>query len=217
MNHLILLGDSIFDNRAYVEPGPDVVTQLRAILPSDWDATLLAIDGSVTRDVIDQLGQLPTTATHLIISAGGNNALREAALLMQDPPGDAIASLQRFVEMKALFHHQYRQMLDAVLAKDLAITLCTIYDQCPTQDPYMKQLIYSALPMYNDCIFREAIQAGLPLLDLRVVCNQPEDYAANAPIEPSVQGGEKIATQIAYLLNHHNFSNKQSSIYGIST
>jgi hypothetical protein len=30
MPHLILLGDSILDNAAYTEGGPDVVTQLRA-------------------------------------------------------------------------------------------------------------------------------------------------------------------------------------------
>jgi hypothetical protein len=29
MSHLILLGDSIFDNAAYTEGGPDVVTQLK--------------------------------------------------------------------------------------------------------------------------------------------------------------------------------------------
>ena len=210
---VVLLGDSIFDNHAYVEPGPDVIAQLRGVLPSDWDASLLAMDGGITQDVIEQLGQLPSTATHLVISVGGNNALREATLLMQDPPGDAIACLQRFVEMKALFHHQYRKMLEVTLLKGLSTTLCTIYDQCPTQDPYMKQLMYSALPMFNDCISREARQSGLPLIDLRVVCDRPEDYAAVSPIEPSVQGGEKIASRIAYVLEHHDFSSKQAVMY----
>src|SRR5690349_5483722 len=31
--HVVLLGDSIFDNAAYVGGGPDVITQLRAALP----------------------------------------------------------------------------------------------------------------------------------------------------------------------------------------
>ncbi len=31
--HVVLLGDSIFDNGVYVPGGPDVVTQLRAELP----------------------------------------------------------------------------------------------------------------------------------------------------------------------------------------
>jgi hypothetical protein len=49
MNHIVLLRDSIFDNAAYVGGGPDVIEQLRAILPRDWQATLLAVDDSVSR------------------------------------------------------------------------------------------------------------------------------------------------------------------------
>ena len=48
MPHLVLLGDSIFDNAAYTAGGPDVVTQLRAQLPPGWSATLAAVDGSHT-------------------------------------------------------------------------------------------------------------------------------------------------------------------------
>ena len=221
MNHVILLGDSIFDNRAYVEPGPDVITQLRQTLEQQvaekWHATLLAVDGSVINDISEQLKQLPEDATHLVVSVGGNNALREASLLMNDPPDGAIATLRQFTEMKALFHRHYRQMLQAILAARIPTILCTIYDQCPTKDPYLGQLMYVALPMFNDCISREAIQAGFPLLDLRLVCSNPEDYAEDSPIEPSVKGGQKIATQIAHILVNHNFQPPQTVVYGGSS
>jgi len=39
MGHILLVGDSIFDNKAYVN-GPDVINQLRAKLPEGWKATL---------------------------------------------------------------------------------------------------------------------------------------------------------------------------------
>ena len=55
MSHLILLDDSIFDNAAYTEGGPDVVMQLRAALPAGWAASLLAIDGSTTDDIAVQI------------------------------------------------------------------------------------------------------------------------------------------------------------------
>ena len=58
MSHIVLLGDSIFDNAAYVAGGPDVVKQLRNRLPTGWKATLRAVDGSVTSGVERQLGQL---------------------------------------------------------------------------------------------------------------------------------------------------------------
>ena len=48
--HIALLGDSIFDNRAYTSGEPDVVTHPRAVLPSEWKASLLAVDGA--RDAV---------------------------------------------------------------------------------------------------------------------------------------------------------------------
>src|SRR5689334_17141041 len=48
---LVLLGDSIFDNAAYVKGGPDVVSQVRHLLPAGWTADLLAVDGATTEGV----------------------------------------------------------------------------------------------------------------------------------------------------------------------
>ena len=78
MGHIVLLGDSIFDNASYVPEGPPVVTQLRHRLPKNWRASLLAVDGHRTMDVMDQLTALPGDATHLIVSVGGNDALSES-------------------------------------------------------------------------------------------------------------------------------------------
>src|SRR4051794_20900101 len=71
--HVVLLGDSIFDNAAYVTAGAlDVVRQVRQRMPYGSEVTLAAVDGSKTRDVHDQLRSLPAEATHLVVSAGGN-------------------------------------------------------------------------------------------------------------------------------------------------
>ncbi len=43
MPHIILLGDSIFDNLKYVQPEPDVATRLRQTVPAGWKVTLRAI------------------------------------------------------------------------------------------------------------------------------------------------------------------------------
>src|SRR5689334_2118739 len=45
MTHVVLIGDSVFDKGAYVAGGPDVVRQLRGVLPGGWRATLTAVDG----------------------------------------------------------------------------------------------------------------------------------------------------------------------------
>jgi hypothetical protein len=81
--HIVLLGDSIFDNGAYVNGGLDVVAQLRSRLPQGWTASLLAIDSAVTSDVVRQLAGIPVEATHLVVSAGGNDALGSSGILAE--------------------------------------------------------------------------------------------------------------------------------------
>jgi len=48
--------------------------------------------------------------------------------------------------------------------------------------------------VFNDVITRAAFSRGLALIDLRLICDEDSDYAN--PIEPSVQGGAKMARAI---------------------
>ena len=81
MVHIALLGDSIFDNSSYTGGEPDVVTHLRALLPTGARATLLAVDGSITQSLTEQVRRVPADATHLVVSIGGNDALQYLDLL----------------------------------------------------------------------------------------------------------------------------------------
>ena len=67
MKHIILAGDSIFDNGTWVPGDPDVAEQLRGLLGPDDKVTLLAVDGDVINGVSHQLNDLPNDATHLFI------------------------------------------------------------------------------------------------------------------------------------------------------
>jgi lysophospholipase L1-like esterase len=192
--HIVLLGDSIFDNAAYVAGAPDVVRQLRDALPGSWQATLLAIDGAVTTDVQRQLARLPHDASLLVISVGGNDALGESHLLGQRATtvGEAVA---RLADAQARFAARYIAMLEGVLNAGIPTCLCSIYDAAfPPPDG---MVVTAALSLFNDVITRAAFSRGLPLVDLRLVCSEPEDYAN--PIEPSERGGQKIARAIARL------------------
>ena len=192
--HVVLLGDSIFDNGAYVGGAPDVVRQLRPLLPDSWDATLLAVDGAVTRDVSRQLTRLPGDATLLVVSVGGNDALGESHLLSQ-PAGTIGEGMMVLANAQRQFAQRYQAMLDAVLASRLPVALCTIYDgNFPGAEG---EVIAAALSLFNDVITRAAFSRVLPLIDLRLICSEEADYAN--PIEPSEQGGAKIAAAIARL------------------
>lgn len=70
MPRLVLLGDSIFDNARYTSGGPDIVSQVQRLLPFGWSASLLAMDGSTTDNIADQMQHLPGEAAHLILSIG---------------------------------------------------------------------------------------------------------------------------------------------------
>ncbi len=87
MNHIVLLGDSIFDN-AYVAGGPDVVRQERDILPG-WHATLQARDGALIAELAKQLQRVPADPSHLVVSVGGNEALGEAEVRRSQGPFSA--------------------------------------------------------------------------------------------------------------------------------
>ncbi len=195
MGHIILLGDSIFDNGVYVPGQPDVVKQLRAVLPGGWTASLLAVDGAVTRSVASQLTRTPHDATHLVVSVGGNDALGESHILSSPARmvGEAVMML---ADAQERFARSYADMLEGVLGVGLPTALCTIYDT-PASAPNHR-IIRTALSVFNDIITRAAFGNGLPLIDLRLICGEEEDYAN--PIEPSARGGEKIAAAIAGLI-----------------
>jgi len=209
MPHVVLLGDSIFDNAAYVPGGPDVVTQLRQTLPTGWQATLAAVDGAVTADVRRQIGGIPFDATHLVVSIGGNDALGHSHVLDEGARSMAEALL-RLADIRDAFGGRYVAMLGAVLRLGLPTGLCTIYEgRLP--DPTRRRIGTTALTLFNDAILRQAFAHGLPVIDLRFVCNEDADYAN--PIEPSVQGGRKIAAAIAALVTRHDFPARRSVVF----
>lgn len=209
MPHVVLLGDSIFDNRAYVGGGPDVVSQLRPRLPEGWRATLRAVDGAVTGGVAAQVQALPPDASHLVVSVGGNDALRISGVL--DEGARSVAGVvNRLGEIREAFQRDYRAMLAAVLARRLPTAISTIYD-ANYPDPLRQRMVITGLTLFNDVITREAFARGLPLLDLRLVCDAAEDYAN--PIEPSVQGGAKIAAAIAALITEPCGADRRSVVF----
>jgi hypothetical protein len=209
MPHVVLLGDSIFDNAAYVGGGPDVIRQLREALPAGSTATLGAVDGAVTGSVPRQAAQLPPGASHLVVSVGGNDALRHVGVL-EDASRSIADALNRLAGIGEGFERDYRAMLDAVLARGLPTALCTIYDP-RYPDPRLQRLAMTALTLFNDVITRQAFGRGLPLIDLRLVCNEDTDYAN--PIEPSSRGGQKIVRVIAKVVSEHDFARRRSEAF----
>lgn len=113
--HVVLLGDSIFDNASYVDEGHSVSDLLSASLNST-KISLLAIDGDVTSDVGRQFESMPADASHVFLSCGGNDALRSISILQRPAPsvGEAITVIRKVTEE---FRLNYKRMLNAILRK----------------------------------------------------------------------------------------------------
>jgi len=208
MNHLVLLGDSIFDNRAYVAGGPAVIDQLQKTVPAGWKASLLAVDGNTSVQVPDQLKRLPSDCTHLVLSAGGNDAIG-CLDLMGTPASNLMGALGTLSKMLVGFEQSYKALITELLSLNKPLMVCTIYDSVPG----LVEPLKLALALFNDVIIRNAVASGVPVLDLRMICTESGDYSIKSPIEPSSQGGQKIATRLTSALVNHDSSRGICAIY----
>ena len=198
---LVLLGDSIFDNAAYVQPGePDVAAHLRARLPSaDWQVELRAVDGSIVSQVPAQLADVAIEPSDIfVMSAGGNDALGSISLLSDPTPYTFSEVLDRLYRMRESFRSSYAATLDHILARQRPTVVCTIYN--PQFDEALLQRTgEAALSIFNDVIMQEAVRRRVPLIDLRLICTDAVHFAN--PIEPSNEGGARIAEAIISAVN----------------
>ena len=195
-HHIVLLGDSIFDNAIYVPDGFSVSRHLLQSVPA-WKTTLLAVDGSVTTEVVDQLTQVPDDATYLVISTGGNDALNSIGIfyIPVNTVGEALSHLGR---VRDNFQLNYHAMLKQVMAANLPVAVCTIYNSVPGLGDEEK----TALALFNEIILQEAGMFKLPVIDLRLICNEETDYSPVSPIEPSHLGGMKIAQAVISIVKN---------------
>lgn len=215
MAHIVLLGDSIFDNAPYVAAGMEVRAQLHSLLGPQHQVSLLARDGSVLEDMVAQVARLEELldpADWLVVSCGGNDVLGLVGA-MRTAVDSVLEAAELLASWQSRFRRDYRRMLNVVLSRKKAVAVATIYDGVPGLSPGMR----TALAPFNDVILREAGQRGLPILDLRLVCAEPADYADSSPVEPSAEGGRKIAAAIAALVRSQNPTAPRAVLHGAAT
>lgn len=208
--HIVLLGDSVLDNKAYVQANEaDVRTQLASLLGDSHQVTLCAVDGSMTVDVPYQLDSIPEDATHLVVSMGGNNLVDQ--LSYADAP--ASTTTESMIILSALseqFRALYNESLQNILKLGLPTIVCNMHNP-PFENDTILTVAVTALQVFNDCIYQEAVQAGVPLIELRSICNDKEDLANTIAL--SAIGGKKLAETIKDVLDTHDFSTKRTHVY----
>jgi hypothetical protein len=200
--HITLLGDSVFDNGSYVEPGQnDVTAHLRKKLDAIGGTfEMRAVDGDITTDIEEQLlSHQVTKPCTFVLSVGGNDALGYLGMI-QDPTSDKSVSdvLMAFNNIREGFRRSYTNALDLILAQEQPLIVCTIYNP-KYSETGLQTLAETGLSFFNDVIVEEALKRNLPIIDLRKVCSEPEAFAN--PIEPSEVGGDLITDVIISIAN----------------
>lgn len=195
---MTLLGDSVLDNGRYVGTGPTVSQQVGQALAS-WSVDLRAVDGSPAREVLERQLALPLSGRgSVVLSAGGNDALNSIHLLAETEVVSAMQVWTTAHDVRAAFRRDYAALLDRIVSLGQPAAVCTIYNPTYDRSPdgrEFQRFAEAGLALFNDIIVHEAFRRKLHIIDLRDVCTRHSDFAN--PIEPSSQGGEKIARAIA--------------------
>jgi hypothetical protein len=134
---------------------------------------------------------VPADVTHVVVSIGGNDVLQNFDVLRL-PVRSSSEALLMLGERVQLFERNYRAAIDRVVRLRRVTTVCTIYNGNLSREESAVARV--GLMAFNDVILRVAFESKRQVIDLRLVCTEPADYA-NA-IEPSSRGGEKIARAI---------------------
>jgi len=188
------MGDSIFDNDAYVPGEPGVIEQLRRAIPQDWSAYKVAVDGDCIEDIPSQIKRLPKHVTHLFVSIGGNDLMKFRHRLAEVALGAKLKDV--LASPLADFEIAYGWMLDEVRVSGLPVTVCTIYTAIPFKEPEFRDHTPAAIAPFNSLISKLAEARGVPVVRLDEALVDEGDYSEMSPIEPSSQGGQKIVDAI---------------------
>ena len=200
---VILCGDSILDNGAYVGAGGRPLLQhLHELLPG-WQIDFRALDGASCSDVsVTQLGDGGEPAQALVISVGGNDALGHADLLGDPRKLTFLEAGLVLADIQGRFRSDYQSVLEAARGQAERILVLTIYRPrfgLAGMPEAMQRASQTLLSIFNDVIVEEALAHGCGLVDIRAICTSDEHYAN--PIEPSDFGGREIAGAIAESLS----------------
>ena len=123
--------------------------------------------------------------------------MRSSTWLLSARVTTMVQALEMFAPNVDRFQRDYGAAIESVRGQGLPVIVCTIYNG--RLEPQMVSAARMALALFNDVILRTAATCGLPVLELRDICNTASDYAN--PIEPSGPGGMKIAAAIAAMVD----------------
>ena len=204
--HVVLLGDVLLDAYSGIDKSPGKFED--DVLPrtKNWKLSVVSFDQ------IERAGStlaLPRDATHAMIFIEGNHAIEQSGLLdvKPDSSGQTLANL-------SLVADEFEQKLDLLIrvaqAARLVIMVCTMFAP-GYRDPARQRTAFAALAIFNDRITKRAAADRLALIDLRLTCNELEDY--DKPTLLSKRGVQKVAGVIRFAMLELDVGARRSEVF----
>lgn len=205
--HIVLLGDSTMDNGRYLNFAKGELSVERQLLKicieHQWDLTVLAQDGSMLEDVRQrQLPLVPEGATHLVLSASGNDLL---SLLNQMVVANFTMNSMYTTIGSGLTEvaENYRLLVEELKRYGCHVAICTTY-RPNFNHLFFKSLATFSLGLHNSRLNQISVDLDVSVIDLANMFEGDADFAN--PLELSTRGGGKLVNNIAAFVTEHPIS-----------
>ena len=165
MAYVSLLGDSIIDNKIYVNPG-ELSVKEHLEDQSGYVFNQIAVDGHTTDDVIEyQLGKVNNKlTTHNVLSIGGNDLLGHLGFLQNNIELTAIEILEQAIVLLAPIKNRYRTIVKNLSQQNPNLLLCTVYEGNLVGDSFYSDVAFASkamVSMFNDIVLIQALPSRL--------------------------------------------------------
>jgi hypothetical protein len=184
--NIILLGDSIFKNNAYVPYGLSIESQLENNAQGQ-EVLCLAQDNSSITDVCEQVEEIPedynNRRTHIFLSVGGNDILQNYVYKYNDYDNMEI--------LKACFT-EYKKLIKTIqgIMPEANLTILDIY--YPNKSRFKS--FYHVISEWNKLIYDYAKRNNIRVIKISNILTNADDFSF--AIEPSAIGGNKIVNEL---------------------
>ena len=204
--HVVLLGDALLDAYSSIDKSPGEFED--ALLPGTRGQWKISVVSAAEIERAGSALALPKDATHAIIFIEGNYAIEQSGLLHGQPA--QVQSLEQLSLAADEFERTLGRLIHVAQAARLVIMVCTMF-QPNYKDPVRQRTACAALAVFNDRVTKRAAAARVSVIDLRLICNEPEDY--DKPTQLSKSGLQKAANVIRFAMFELDAGASRSQIY----
>jgi hypothetical protein len=205
--HVVVLGDVLLDAYHSIDKTPGKFED--ALLPGTRDQWKISVISSAKIERAGPSLALPRDATHALIFIEGMRAIEESGLLEVNQ-----AAFGQTLEHLALAADEFERTLERLIqmaqAARLVSMVCTMY--APNyKHPARQRAASAALAVLNDRVTKRAAETRVSLIDLRLTCNEAEDY--DKPTQLSQSGLQKAANVIRYAMLELDAGARRSEMF----